>query len=97
LRQEALQRHASASRVFDTLETAFAGTTAGQVYRGQQPIDVVVALPPEDRVDPLTVGDLLVQNATGAISPLRQLAGVEVVTDTRHGSEGLPLAITTSR
>jgi len=36
-------------------------------------------LPPADRGDPLTVGDLLVQSAGGAVAPLRALADVEVV------------------
>ncbi|MEB2285351.1 MAG: hypothetical protein B6D46_14510 [Polyangiaceae bacterium UTPRO1] len=68
------------AEVFDALATAFAGTTAGQVYRGQQPIDVVVALPAADRTDPLAVADLLVQNAAGGIAPLRVLADVAVAT-----------------
>jgi CzcA family heavy metal efflux pump len=81
LRPDALQhRGFRPAEVFDSIETAFAGTNAGQVYRGEQPIDVVVTLPPEDRADPLTVGDLLVQSPTGAIAPLQQLADVEVVT-----------------
>ncbi len=67
------------AEVFDTVETAFAGTTAGQVYHGEQPVDVVVTLPPEDRADPLTVGDLLIQSSTGIVVPLRQLANVEIV------------------
>lgn len=81
LRADGLQaRGFRPGEVFDTVETAFAGTTAGQVYRGEQPVDVVVVLPPADRADPTTVGDLLVQNAAGAVAPLRQLADVAVVT-----------------
>jgi CzcA family heavy metal efflux pump len=65
--------------LFDTVETAFAGVTAGQVYRGEQPVDVVVSLPPQDRADPTAVGDLLVQSAAGAVAPLHALADVEIV------------------
>ena len=80
LRSDALQRHGfRPAEVFDTVETAFAGATAGQVYRGEQPVDVVVTLPAEDRTDPETVGDLLVQNASGAVAPLRTLAAVDIV------------------
>jgi CzcA family heavy metal efflux pump len=80
LRPAALQRRGfRPTEVFETVETAFAGTIAGQVYRGAQPIDVVVSLPPADRADPLTVGDLLVQSAGGALAPLHELADVAVV------------------
>ncbi len=80
LRPAALQRGGfRPAEVFDTVETAFAGTTAGQIYRGQQPIDVVVTLPRADRADPRTVGDLLIQSSAGALAPLRQLADVDVV------------------
>src|SRR6185369_8078363 len=77
---EALQRRVfQPADVFETVETAFAGTTAGQLHRGEQPIDVVVSLPPAERTDPLTVGDVLVENAAGAVAPLRTLAAVEMV------------------
>jgi CzcA family heavy metal efflux pump len=80
LRPGALQRYGfRPTEVLDTVETAFAGTPAGQVYRGEQPVEVVVALPSEDRTDPSTVGDLLIQSAAGAVVPLRALAEVEVV------------------
>ena len=65
--------------VFDAVESAFAGTTVGQLYRGEQPVDVVVSLPPEDRGDPLTVGNLLVQSTAGTTTPLGRLADVAVV------------------
>ncbi len=81
LRAEALQRYGhGALEVLDAVETAFAGTTVGQVHRGEQPVDVVVTLPPEARTDPSAVGGLLVASAAGAVTPLRELADVTVVT-----------------
>ncbi len=64
--------------VLEQVQVAFAGTVAGQIYHGQQPIDVVVVLAPDERDDPERVGRLLVQNAGGATVPLSQLADVEV-------------------
>ncbi len=79
-RPDALRRFGlRPTELFDTVETAFAGVTAGQVYRGEQPIDVVVSLPGADRTDPTAVGDLLLQTAAGAVVPLRAVADVETV------------------
>jgi CzcA family heavy metal efflux pump len=80
LRSDAL-RHLGfrPAEVLDAVETAFAGTPAGQLYRGEQPIDVVVTLPAADRTDPTAVGDLLVQSAAGTIAPLHALADVTMV------------------
>ncbi len=74
-----VQRGLHPADVFDAVGTAFAGTVAGQVYRGEQPLDVVVTLPPEDRTDPTRVGALLVAGAQGSITPLSQLADVRVI------------------
>ena len=80
LEAAALQRRVfQPADVFATLETAFAGTTAGQLHRGAQPLDVVVSLPPAERTDPFAVGDVLVENAAGAVAPLREIAAVELV------------------
>ena len=79
-RPDALRRFGfRPSELFDTVETAFAGVTAGQVYRGEQPVDVVVSLPTADRTDPTAVGDLLLQSAAGAVVPLRAVADVATV------------------
>jgi CzcA family heavy metal efflux pump len=77
LRGDALARYGfRPAEVLEQVEVAFAGTTVGQVYRGEQPIDVVVALAPEERDDPERVGRLLVQSASGTTVPLAHVADV---------------------
>jgi CzcA family heavy metal efflux pump len=79
LRADALARYGfRPADVLDQLQISFAGVTVGQVYRGGQPVDVVVVLTPEERDDPARVGGLLVQSAAGLAVPLRQLADVGV-------------------
>ncbi len=79
LRPERMQGYAfRPDEVLDQIQTAFAGAPAGQIHRGEQPIDVVVVLPPRVRADPTRVAALLVQSAAGSVVPLRELADVRV-------------------
>ncbi len=78
LRADALARWGfRPADVLEQVQVAFAGTSVGQIYRGEQPVDVVVVLAPEERNDPEQVGRLLVQNGAGVSVPLAQLADVE--------------------
>lgn len=80
LRGDALARYGfRPADVLDQVQVAFAGASAGQVYRGEQPVDVVVILAQGERDDPERVGALLVQSPAGVVVPLRRLAGVRVV------------------
>jgi CzcA family heavy metal efflux pump len=75
LRAERLGQYGlTAADVLDTVETAYAGTIAAQVYDANRVIDLAVRLPEAERVDPETIGQLLVRGANGITVPLAQLA-----------------------
>jgi CzcA family heavy metal efflux pump len=75
LRRERLDQYGfTAADVLDTVETAYEGATAAQVYDANKVIDVVVKLPPSERVDPEAIGGLLVRAGSGVTVPLRELA-----------------------
>ncbi|HVW70712.1 MAG TPA: efflux RND transporter permease subunit, partial [Steroidobacteraceae bacterium] len=77
LRPEGLQQYGfTAADVLDTVETAYHGTTATQVYDTNKVVDLVVRLPEAERRDPETIGDLLVRAASGVTVPLRELATI---------------------
>jgi CzcA family heavy metal efflux pump len=64
----------TAADVLDTVETAYQGTAAAQIYDANKVIDLTVRLPPAARVDPETIGQLLVRTASGVTVPLKDLA-----------------------
>src|SRR3984893_9306298 len=64
----------TAADVLDTVETAYQGTAAAQIYDANKVIDLTVRLPAAERVDPETIGQLLVRTASGVTVPLRDLA-----------------------
>jgi CzcA family heavy metal efflux pump len=64
----------TAADVLDTVETAYQGTAAAQVYDANKVIDLTVRLPPAERVDPEAIGQLLVRTANGVTVPLKDLA-----------------------
>jgi len=75
LRPEQLGQYGfTAADVLDTVETAYQGTTAAQVYDANKVIDLTVRLPPAERVDPEAIGQLLVRTASGVTVPLKDLA-----------------------
>lgn len=62
----------------EAVSAAFEGVVAGQTYDHERTTDVTVVLPPGDRSEPETVGQLLIQNAEGIRLPLRDLADVDL-------------------
>ncbi len=62
--------------VLDTIETAYQGVEATQVYEANRIIEVAVILDAAVRRDPERVGDLIVRNAEGDRLPLRTLAEI---------------------
>lgn len=77
LRPEGLQRYGfTAADVLDTVETAYHGTTAAQVYDANKVVDLVVRLPEAQRLDPEAIGGLLVRASSGVTVPLRELATI---------------------
>jgi CzcA family heavy metal efflux pump len=64
--------------VLDTVETAYQGATAAQVYDANRVIDLVVCLPAAERIDPEAIGELLVRAASGVTVPLRELATISL-------------------
>jgi CzcA family heavy metal efflux pump len=77
LRPEGLAQYGfTAAEVLDTVETAYQGATAAQVYDTNKVVDLVVKLPASERVDPEEIGSLLIRAASGVTVPLRDLATV---------------------
>ena len=74
----------TAADVLDTVETAYEGTTAAQIYDANKVIDLTVRLPPAERVDPEAIGQLLVRTASGVTVPLKELATLSL-TEGRTG------------
>ena len=74
----------TAADVLDTVETAYEGTTAAQVYDANKVIDLTVRLPPAERIDPEAIGQLLVRTASGVTVPLKELAKLSL-TEGRTG------------
>ena len=85
LRPEQLGQYGfTAADVLDTVETAYQGTTAAQVYDANKVIDLTVRLPPAERVDPEAIGQLMVRTANGLTVPLKDLATLSL-TEGRTG------------
>jgi CzcA family heavy metal efflux pump len=77
LRPEGLAQYGfTAADVLDTVETAYQGATAAQVYDTNKVVDLVVKLPASERVDPEKIGSLLIRATSGVTVPLRDLATV---------------------
>src|SRR5580692_7082061 len=77
LRPEGLAQYGfTAADVLDTVETAYQGATAAQVYDTNKVVDLVVKLPASERVDPEEIGSLLIRATSGVTVPLRDLATV---------------------
>jgi Cu/Ag efflux pump CusA len=77
----------TAADVLDTVETAYQGATAAQVYDTNRVVDLVVRLPLADRIDPEAIGSLLIRASSGVTVPLRNLATVSAAegrTDIMH-------------
>ncbi|HEY0767215.1 MAG TPA: efflux RND transporter permease subunit [Steroidobacteraceae bacterium] len=75
LRPERLGQYGfTAADVLDTVETAYEGTTAAQIYDANKVIDLTVRLPAAQRIDPEAIGQLLVRTASGVTVPLKDLA-----------------------
>ena len=66
----------TAADVLDSVETAYRGATAAQVYDTNRVVDLVVRLPLADRIDPEAIGSLLIRASSGVTVPLRNLATV---------------------
>ncbi len=72
------QRGVSATEVLDTVQTAYQGGVAAQVYEQNRTLDIAVTLPAYERQDPEAVGDLLIRSASGVSTPLRSVANVHL-------------------
>ncbi|HEX4179976.1 MAG TPA: efflux RND transporter permease subunit [Caulobacteraceae bacterium] len=66
----------SASDVLDTVQTAFAGRKASQIYENGRAIDIAVTAQARIRQDPEGVGDLLLRSSSGVSVPLKTVANV---------------------
>lgn len=70
----------SVEEVNKTLNAAFAGAVAGQVFEGERRFDLVVRLKDQLRSNADEVKNLLIPTAQGQQVPLQQLATVEIQT-----------------
>tara|TARA_B110000305_G_scaffold78711_2_gene88558 strand:- start:63 stop:3215 length:3153 start_codon:yes stop_codon:yes gene_type:complete len=78
--REALARYGvSLSALQRLVATALGGTVAGQLYEGDQRVDIVVRLPEHLRTDPDRLLSLPVPLAKGGFVPLSELATTELV------------------
>lgn len=64
----------TAADVLDTVEAAYEGATAAQIYDANRVVNLVVRLPASERRDPESLGALLVRAGSGVTVPLRDLA-----------------------
>jgi len=62
-----------------TVEAAFAGSKAGQIYEGEKSYDIVLRLPPETRNSLRNLKQLPVQTAAGVQVPLEALADIREI------------------
>jgi cobalt-zinc-cadmium resistance protein CzcA len=78
--REALARYGiSMESLQDFVGTAFGGTVAGQLYNGDQRVDIVVRLPERLRSNPDNLRSLPVPLGDGDFVPLGELATAELV------------------
>ncbi len=78
LRKAALQRWGiSPVTVLDAVETAYQGTTVGQIHQGERVFDLTVILSPGDR-GIASVGELPVRTPGGVFLPLKELASIRM-------------------
>ena len=74
-----------AQDVLDAVGMAYAGSSAGQSYRGTRTVNVVVLLPEELRHQPTRLSNLMISSALGPV-PLSQVARI-VPTEDRYRIE----------
>ncbi len=80
LRPDRLQQYGfTAADVLDTVETAYHGATAAQVYDLNKVVDLVVRLPEAQRLDPEAIGTLLIRATSGVTVPLHELATIAAI------------------
>jgi CzcA family heavy metal efflux pump len=70
------QHGLSAADVLDSVQTAYEGSAAAQVFRDNRAIDIAVTAPPGLRQDPEAVGELLLRAPDGSAVPLKDVARV---------------------
>jgi CzcA family heavy metal efflux pump len=66
----------SALDVLDTVQTAFQGRPAAQIYENGRAIEIAVTAEAALRQDPERVGDLLLRSSSGVSVPLKTVANV---------------------
>jgi heavy metal efflux system protein len=77
-RQALKQFGLTVTDVNNTLQSAFAGAVAGQVYENERRFDLVVRLENDLRQDVNDVKNLLIQTPSGEQIPLQQVADVDI-------------------
>ncbi len=79
LQHERLMQYGfTATDVLDTMEAAYQGATAAQIYDANRIVNLVVRLPAFERRDPESLGSLLVRARSGVTVPLRDLAKISL-------------------
>jgi CzcA family heavy metal efflux pump len=81
LRPDALAfRGIDAVTALESVQAAYQGVTAGQVFEGARVTDITVALGADARTSPADVGELPLRTAGGAFVRLREVADIAVTT-----------------
>ncbi len=66
----------SAADVMETVQIAFEGERAGQVYEAGRTVDLAVTAGADQRQDPEAAGELLLRSSSGFSTPLKKVANV---------------------
>ena len=66
----------SAADVLNTVQTAFEGRNAAQIYEDGRAVEIAVTAQADLRRDPEGVGDLLLRSSSGVSAPLKTVANV---------------------
>lgn len=69
----------SPQEVLDTVQAAYRGAVAAQVYRLDRAVDIAVTLPPDMRQTPEAIGNLTLRATSGATVALHDVASVRLV------------------
>lgn len=62
----------------DAIQTVFQGRLAGQIHEADRTIDVAITVPPDLKLDPEAIGDIVVKGAQGRTARLSEIADINL-------------------
>ncbi len=78
-REEVARYGINVREVQDVIELAIGGRAVSTLFEGERRFDITVRYTPEARVDPPTIGAILITARSGERIPLSQLADIQIV------------------